>query len=92
MCDGEMNIALAPMSVTFLTTDYEDRTPSKIKGIRLKGNKLIWRACADKEHCYYRVFKDGRQIASTVANSIEILDTGADYKVISVDRYGNAGT
>ena len=79
------------MSVTFLSTDYKNRVPSEIKKIRINTNELLWNACEDSEHCYYRVFKDGVQIASTVANSIKILDTGAEYKVISVDKYGNVG-
>ena len=90
-CDGVAKITLAPTSVTFLTTDYVDRTPSKIKGLRLKGNKLVWRVCTDKEHCYYRVFKNGTQIASTVAEYADIDDTSAKYGVVSVDKYGNVG-
>ena len=90
-CDGVAKIKVAPRSVTFLTTDYEDRIPSEITNVRVDGDKLLWDPSNDSEHCYYRVFKDGKQIASTVANSFEILDTGAKYNVISVDKYGNVG-
>lgn len=90
-CDGNVKLTLAPRSVTFLTTDYVDRTPSEIKKVTLKGNTLSWDACTDPEHCYYRVFADGTQIASTVAESLQVSAPKAHYRVISVDKYGNAG-
>ena len=90
-CGGTAKLTLAPRSVTFLTTDYVDRAPSKIKKVTLKGNTLSWEACTDPEHCYYRVFADGKQIASTVALNLQVSDPKAKYRVISVDKYGNAG-
>ena len=85
-------ITLAPCSVAFLTTDYVDRTPSAIRGVRAVGNALRWRECKDAEHCYYRVYRDGEQIASTVATSVRITpDEAARYSVTSVDKYGNEG-
>lgn len=90
-CNGSVKLTLAPQSVTFLTTDYVDRTPAKIKKATLKGTTLRWDACKDPEHCYYRVYADGKQIASTVATSLKIGDPKLHYKVISVDKYGNAG-
>lgn len=90
-CNGSVKLTLAPQSVTFLTTDYVDRTPAKIKKVTLKGTTLRWDACKDPEHCYYRVYADGKQIASTVATSLKIGDPKLHYKVISVDKYGNAG-
>lgn len=90
-CNEDCVISAKPLSVTFLTTDYFDRVPSKIKGVKLEGNTLIWTASADPEHCYYRVFKNGRQISSTVAISCSIDDPFAKYKVASVDKYGNVG-
>ena len=90
-CDGVAKIKVAPRSVTFLTTDYEDRIPSEITNVRVDGDTLLWDHSKDDEHCYYRVFESGKQIASTVANSIEIINTGATYSVISVDKYGNTG-
>ena len=90
-CNGSVKLTLAPRSVTFLTTDYVDRIPSKIKKVTLKGNTLSWEACPDPEHCYYRVFADGTQIASTVALNLQVFDPKAKYRVISVDKYGNVG-
>ena len=90
-CHAQASITLAPLSVTFLTTDYVDRTPSKVRSVTLQGSRLVWKECADSEHCYYRVFKDGKQIASTVATELTVDDISAKYKVISVDKYGNEG-
>ena len=44
---------------------------------------------ADGDHAYYRVFRNGRQIASTVATSCRVTDEKAAYSVVSVDRWGN---
>ena len=99
-CDGSAKLTVAPRSVTFLTTDYVDRTPAKIKNVRVEGNTLRWEASQDPEHCYYRVFASSgtrvkavyeNQIASTVAATLPIDDPALSYKVISVDKYGNPG-
>ena len=98
--NGAAKLTVQPKSVTFLTTDYVDRTPAKIKNIRLEGSSLAWDATSDPQHCYYRVFagktprfkaSKENQIASTVATALEIADPTLHYKVISVDKYGNAG-
>ena len=62
---------------------------SSIDGITLQDDKLVWKACADQEHVYYRVYKDGKQIASTVAEYLKVDDKTAKYQVYSVDKYGN---
>lgn len=90
-CDGRMSIELEPMSVTFLSTDYQNRVPSAVVGVTRRGTRLTWGACDDAEHCYYRVFKDKKQIASTVATELLVDGGAAKYSVISVDKYGNAG-
>lgn len=86
-----VSLTVPPRSVTFLTTDYVDRTPSRVGDIRREGKKLYWSECTDAEHCYYRVYKNGVQTASTVACYADAEDADASYAVISVDRYGNAG-
>ena len=50
----------------------------------------------EKEPCpvsSYRVFKDGKQIASTVATSLPVPDTQQEdvslFEVKSVDKWGN---
>ena len=81
------------MSITFLTTDYKDRQPAAVTKIRVVDGKLGWAANEEPEHRYYRVFKDGKQIASTVATSLPVPDAKpADaprFSVKSVDKWGN---
>ena len=79
---------LPAKSVTFFTTDYKDRIPSNIKGIKYSCGKVYWKPTDDSEHCYYRVYRDGKQIASTVAEYV-ITDVKGKYQVYSVDKYGN---
>ena len=99
-CDGNLILTAGPRSVTFLTTDYVDRKPSRVRGVRLKNGVLSWGKCPDKEHCYYRVFasdeaafslSEETQIASTVAEHIAVKNKKKYYRVVSVDRYGNSG-
>ena len=88
---GETTVTLPARSLVFLTTDYRDRTPSKVKGIRKNGDRLVWKESTDKEHCYYRVYRDGEQIASTVGTSLEIKEKSGKFTVVSVDNWGNSG-
>jgi len=90
--DGVINVSLPAKSMTFLTTDYVDRQPSAITQIKIAGGRLSWAPCEDPEHVYYRVFKDGRQIASTVATSLNLGGsqfTATVFSVKSVDKWGN---
>ena len=93
-------VSVKPRSVTFLTTDYEDRTPTTVKGICLKDGVLSWKPCTDAAHCYYRVYASDdknfepcyeNQIASTVAESLRVDGEKRYYKVVSVDTSGNVG-
>ena len=80
-----------PHSMTLLTTDFVDRIPSVVTGIREENGKLQWDACEDEEHRYYRVYVDGRQVASTAAESLTLGNErkGNLYEVFSVDKWGN---
>ncbi len=73
--DGRFDVELPAKSITFLTTDYEDRVPPPVEGLRVADGKLAWTASDDPVHRYYRVFKDGRQIASTVATELPVDGT-----------------
>ena len=42
-----------------------------------------------QNHCYYRIFANGTQIASTIACDLPISDEAATYEVLSVDQWGN---
>lgn len=89
-CFGSMKITLPARSVTFLSTDYVDRVPSPVGGVVRRDGRLSWEESGDEAHCYYRVYRDGRQICSTAACFCDAPEDG-DYAVISVDKYGNAG-
>ena len=100
--DGAFSVSLPAKSITFLTTDYVDRQPAAVTGLRIANGRLAWEPSEDPEHRYYRVFKDGKQIASTVATSFDLggsqlAATAADamncvppvFEVKSVDKWGN---
>ena len=87
--DNNFTATVRAKGMILLTTDYQDRVPTSIQGVKVDGDKLVWDACLDQEHTYYRVYKNGKQIASTVAEYLTITDKNADYKVYSVDKYGN---
>ena len=100
--DGVVTLSVPAKSMTFLTTDYVDRQPSAITKIGIVNGRLCWAPCEDPEHVYYRVYKDGKQIASTVATSLDLggsqlAATAADaincvpsvFEVKSVDKWGN---
>ena len=86
---GAFTVAMPAKSAVFLTTDYVDRVPSEVEDVEADDGRLAWDACEDPEHVYYRVFKNGRQIRSTVATSCAIDDENAEYAVKSVDKWGN---
>ena len=90
--DGLLAVDLPAKSITFLTTDYEDRVPKSIKGLRIADGWLSWTATDDTAHRYYRVFRDGKQIASTVATSLPVkADDVSRFAVKSVDKWNNEG-
>ena len=91
--DGAFSVSLPAKSITFLTTDYVDRQPAAVVGIRIADGLLAWEPGEEPEHRYYRVFKDGMQIASTVATSLPVPDAKpgdvSRFSVKSVDKWGN---
>lgn len=90
---------LKPESVTFFTSDYEEKTSSVYAdGITVKDNTVSWSGVKDINHCYYRIYASDdpdfipsceNQIASTIGTDIPVSDTKLHYKVLSVDKYGN---
>ena len=81
---------LPPRSLTFFTTDYVDRIPPPVTGVRLNDDgALVWDAATDPDHVYYRVYREGRQIASTIATRLDVTGQKGSYAVRSVDRWGN---
>jgi len=87
---GVVTVTLPAKSMTVLTTDYVDRVPGKVGGVRRSSERLVWDAIADPDHRYYRVYRDGRHVVSTVATALAVSPKGT-YRVVSVDRWGNEG-
>ena len=91
--DGVINVSLPAKSMTFLTTDYENHVPAAVTKIRIVDGKLGWAANEEPEHRYYRVYKDGKQIASTVATSLPVPgmtpDDAKRFAIKSVDKWNN---
>ena len=88
---GVFSVAVPARSMTFLTTDYVDRTPPRVSGVRREGRCVRWDVSSDPDLSYYRVYRDGRQVASTVATKLEVRADGGEYSVRGVDRWGNEG-
>ena len=86
-------MALPAKSITFLTTDYQNRVPPPVSDVRVEGGRVQWAATGDPQHRYYRVYKDGKQIASTVAISLPVPDAKSvdapRFSVKSVDKWNN---
>ena len=89
--EGTLTLAIPEKGMVFLTTDYVVRVPPPVKGVKVADGRLSWTATDDPDHCYYRVYANGRQIASTVATERPVSNPNAEYAVVSVDRWGNAG-
>ena len=70
--DGKVAISVPARSMAFLTTDYENRSPAAVTKIRIVNGRLGWAANEEPEHRYYRVYRDGTQIASTVATTLPV--------------------
>ncbi len=92
---GVFSVTLSAKSMTFLTTDYEDHVPPAVTGIRINGGRLCWAASEDPAHRYYRVYSDGKQIASTIATCLDVSGAKPDdarrFAVRSVDKWNNEG-
>lgn len=88
--DGVVTVAVPARSLTFLTTDYVERVPDAVTEIAVADGTVRWKASEDPDCVYYRVYCDGRQVASTVATSVKAAKDGK-YDVHVVDRWGNEG-
>jgi len=89
--NGRFTVKLPAKSMTFFTSDYVDCIPKAIGGVKVVSGKLVWNASDDANHRYYRVYRNGKQIASTVATALEVKEDGARYAVRSVDKWLNEG-
>ena len=90
--DGDkVTVSLPAKSMTFLTTDYEDVLPAEVRNVRVVDGTLKWDASECPDHRYYRVYRDGKQIASTVATAYKVDSAQGTYAVKSVDKWLNEG-
>jgi len=93
--DGTIRVSLPAKSMAYLTSDYEDRMPKAVTGLRLADGTLTWNAADNPDHRYYRVYRKGKQIASTAATkfsrTVKLDDKAEDLMVRSIDRWGNLG-
>lgn len=108
MADGALSDSVRPGTLTVYTTAYTDAVPAPVAGVsygRVEGGILVeWQPSSEPDLCYYRVYRSadpnftpGRatRIGSTVATSFNDGSLGArssHYKVVAVNRSGNAGT
>ena len=90
--DAPLEISVAANSLTVLTDDYETTLPGEVEGLDLDDGVLTWDASEDPDHRYYRVYRNGKQIASTVATALKVGDGDEDeFEVRGVNRWLNEG-
>lgn len=97
LAGGVLHDSLAPLSLTVYTTAYDETAPAAVAGLRATRQEdgtveLTWDSSPASDLCYYRVFRDGVQIGSTVATRMRDPKPVAQgrYSVVAVDQSGNA--
>ena len=89
---GAVRFEIPENGMAFVTTDYVERVPTPVKDVKVADGRLTWTPVDDPDHCYYRVYENGSQIASTVATSLPVkTDDVSSFTVKSVDKWGNEG-
>lgn len=103
--DGELSDTVPANSLVVYTGAYDDDPPAPVQGLVVSAvdrstglpgdsKRLSWKANAEPDLCYYRVFHNGVRVGSTVGT--EFLITGPErwrqgpYTVVAVDTSGNA--
>lgn len=94
---GVLDDVLAPLSITVYTTAYDNTAPPTVAGVRATRREdgtveIGWEPSRTPDLCYYRIFRNGVQIGSTVAT--HLIDRHpapqSAYGVVAVDQSGNA--
>ncbi len=105
--EGRFSDSVKGLSLTVYTGFYHDDPPAAVEHLKaervryvpegqepMDAQRLTWNASASSDVIYYRIFYDGRRIASTVSTSYVDGDVrrsaGHKYTVIAVDSSGNA--
>lgn len=102
MSSGKLRDTVEPLSLTVYTTSYTDKSPAKVKDVRIlqKAGKyqLVWEPNIESDFCYYRIYKSPRpefsvglrnQIGSTIATEFDVDHDRYVYKVVAVNKSGN---
>ena len=104
---GQIEDRIGHNCIAVYTMQYDDSPPAPVQGLTVgteaDATVLRWSANAEKDLCYYRVYasEEGEpsitvenQLASTIATEYRDTrpaDARRKYRVIAVDRSGNAG-
>lgn len=89
---GAVRFEISEKGMAFVTADYVERVPPPIKDVKVADGCLTWTPADDPDHCYYRVYENGSQIASTVATSLPAKTNDvSSFTVKNVDKWGNEG-
>jgi hypothetical protein len=99
--DGRLGDTVGPMSLTVYTSAFDESAPAAVRGVRKTagpdGARISWTHSAEKDLCYYRVYRivNGKrvQIGSTIATHLVDREPSpnARYAVTAVDQSGNEG-
>ncbi len=100
----ELNDTVPGNSLALYTTAYDDEPPAPVQGLEVKpvdasftprdAKRLTWKANAEADLCYYRIYHNNVRVGSTVGT--EYVVTGPErwrsgpYTVVAVDTSGNA--
>lgn len=93
---GALRDSVPAMSLVVYSSDPDHTPPPPVTGVKAtvadQGVPVTWNPSPAPDLCYYRVFRGGKQIGSTTA--CRFYDPAgtplARYRVVAVDRVGNA--
>ncbi|MCC6443646.1 MAG: hypothetical protein IT210_09360 [Armatimonadetes bacterium] len=92
--DGLLSDTLPGGTLVVYTTAYDSRPPAPVQGLKVvqpEGgrHRLIWQPNPEPDLCYYRIYRDGRQVGSTIATEFTAPEGDGPYRIVAVDQSGN---